>query len=386
MSVKGVSCSCFSYCKAFGDAHEAEKKSNSSAQFLFIMKKILLFFVALLCSFGAAVAQVNFVATLQHGDAVSHYYGKNAFEEAYKAAADGDVITLSPGTFSFYPDWNHDFRKGITVRGAGIDAVDKTFISDEIYFFSSDASLTTNIEGIVFNSVTRVRNAKDETSHGKINFIKNRFCQTLYATQDNGPTEVGPSVRVYNSIVAGVHIYDYTNPNFIFYNCYVKYPYSELSKSTTSSFVNCVINWISDAAGSRYLNFHNCIFNWTWDWYGGDDYYSCLPSTATCYNCLSINKTKLFQDVVSGGNNKTVASVAEIFKTYSKDYEYGETFELTAEAKKTYIGTDGTQIGMQGGLYPYNSTVQYPVITKFETAPQTTKEGKLTIDVQVDGK
>lgn len=41
------------------------------------------------------------MATLQHGDEVSVYYGKTALEEAYKVAADsGDVITLSAGRFT----------------------------------------------------------------------------------------------------------------------------------------------------------------------------------------------------------------------------------------------------------------------------------------------
>ena len=42
------------------------------------------------------------MATLQHGDEVSMYYGKTALEEAYTAAADsGDVVTLSAGRFTF---------------------------------------------------------------------------------------------------------------------------------------------------------------------------------------------------------------------------------------------------------------------------------------------
>lgn len=386
MSFLGVSCSCFSYCKAFGDAHEAEKKSSSSAQFLFIMKKILLFFVALLCSFGAAVAQVNFVATLQHGGAISHYYGYGALQEAYNAAKDGDIITLSSGTFSFS---GREFRKGITVRGTGIDAVDKTYISDVIGFYSSDASMVTNVEGVIFNNAVYVYNDKDENFHGKINFIKNRFKDRFETANRNNPTKTGPMLRIYNCIMNNTYFDEGSNPDFVFYNCYFSTrPGSYLKSTTTSSFVNCILCYYHYGYDddSRYLNYYNCIFDCTKQntaWY---DPWRVLSALATVQNCLSINCDRFFERIISGGNNQNASSLTTVFKTFSGEYSNGETFELTDEAKKAYIGTDGTQIGMQGGAYPYTSTVQYPVITKFEAAPQTTKEGKLSIDIQVDGK
>ena len=50
------------------------------------------------------------MATLQHGDEVSVYYGKTALEEAYTAAADsGDVVTLSAGRISFFRFNSKDF-------------------------------------------------------------------------------------------------------------------------------------------------------------------------------------------------------------------------------------------------------------------------------------
>ena len=59
---------------------------------------------------------------------------------------------------------------------------------------------------------------------------------------------------------------------------------------------------------------------------------------------------------------------------------------MTEEAKNTYIGTDGTQVGMYGGNYPYNTKVQYPIITSFGSDVQTSKEGILNINVEVDGQ
>lgn len=343
--------------------------------FFTLMKKNLFFFAALLCSFNVANAQVNFIATLQHGNTTTQYYGGGAFVSAYNTAEDGDVITLSPGTFSS----PGNFTKGITLRGAGIDAAQKTFISGETHFYSDDAAKTTTVEGIVFSSGTYIYNNKNDQSHGKINFIKDRM--SIYVRQQNNPTETGPVVRIYNSICNHIEFASNSHPDFIFYNCFINNPNSSLSTTTTSAFVNCVIRHSSYYAQyAHYLNFHNCIFNNTYT------YTQSLPNTATCFNCLSIKNSSLFSNLVSGSNNKTVGTTAEVFKTYTGDYQYGETFELTDEARINYLGTDGKQRGMQGGNYPYNSTVQYPIITKFESATETTKGGKLNIDIQVDGK
>ena len=134
------------------------------------------------------------------------------------------------------------------------------------------------------------------------------------------------------------------------------------------------------------MNFYNSIFLWNIDSWSGSNTAYILPNTATCYNCLSINKSTLFNNLVSGGSNKTAGSAADVFVTYTNSPVIGETFELTDAAKETYIGTDGTQIGMQGGKYPYTTTVQYPVVTKFNADAQTNKEGILNIEVEVDGK
>lgn len=351
------------------------------------MKKILFFVVALLCSFGAAMAQVNFVATLQHGDVVSHYYGQTGFDRAYTAAEDGDVITLSPGTFTFS---GKNFTKGITLRGAGIDAAERTYISNanEVNFYSADEKLVTNVEGIWFGGKVYIYNNSNETSHGKINFIKNGFTSTVSVTYaGEAPTITGPSIRFYNSIINGGFYLNRAKPDCIVLNSYIVNPNSNLSISTTSGFVNCVIS-LTDCTADRnyYMNFYNCIFNWTASSNSGSSTYYILPSTATCYSCLSINKSTLFNNIISGTNNKYISSASNVFKTYKTSYSKGETFELTDNAKETYLGTDGKEIGMHGALSPYTSTVQYPVITKFNTAPQTTKEGKLDIDIQVDGK
>lgn len=350
------------------------------------MKKILITMVALIGGFVTSFAQTSFIATLQHEGEFKHYYGGGALTSAYNDATEGDIITLSPGTFSF----SGVFNKGITLRGAGVESVDKTYISGGFTFRSTESSRVTTVEGIKFSGTISIENNSSGTGQGTLKFIKNTFSSVQATVGSTYSQDKGPTVRFYNNAIYHMTFGSNTHPDFLFYNCYVCNPNSASSgfSETTTTFVNCVINLTNYAYASYayYLNFYNTIFNWTDSNYGGNNDSWTLPNTVSCYNCLSINKSKLYNKLVSGGNNKTVSSVGDVFTTYRNSLNEGETFELTETAKKEYLGTDGTQIGMQGGKYPYTTTVQYPIITKFSSESQTTKDGKLTIDVEVDGK
>ncbi len=77
-------------------------------------------------------------------------------------------------------------------------------------------------------------------------------------------------------------------------------------------------------------------------------------------------------------------TISSVFKTYNgvDNFSFNELYELTDEAKAMYIGSDGTQIGLYGGmgfdLVP--STLQ---ITKCEVAPRSTSDGKLSVSIEV---
>lgn len=362
---------------------------NQSKNKTNIMKKIFTLLAVLLSCATMSNAQTSFVATLQHEGEFTHYYGSGALQSAYNVAVTGDIITLSPGTFTA----PSEIRKGITLRGTGVEATETTKVTGDVRVFSEDSTYVTTFEGIIFNGETRVINNLSNESKGTIKFIKCDFSR-INTGYYSGNATTGPAVRLYNCVVNRVYFADYTYPDFMFYNCYVVDPNSSNSNfyDTTTAFVNCVIEWrsvYSSNAGyypqCHYLNFYNCIFNRVSS-SSGYPVTGSLPSTATAYNCVSINNSYLFNNLVSGGNNKTIANVSDVFTTYQGDRNVGETFELTETAKEKYIGTDGTQIGMQGGYYPYNTTVQYPVITKFDVDAQTNKAGILNIDVEVDGK
>lgn len=354
------------------------------------MKRLFFFFAALLCCVSS-FAQMNFVATLQHNDSISHYYGQEALAQAYDAAVDGDTITLSAGTFNVY--WGNDqnpMQKSITIRGTGgvggQTQIKKGSGSTDIHIATRNKSMTTRFEGVSLLYNTKIFNEDAQFEKGKIEFIKCTF-DALEATSSGNPTTESPRVYLYNCLIFG-NMYFSSNqcyPKYSVINCYVTNLRSVANLgNNTSIFDHCLIefaNWADIIDYSFYLNYSNCIIARTqnvWD--------HSFPNTATASNCLFINAPNAIKSIYSGSNNQSTSDIATVFKTFIRGVGDGETFELTDEAKATYIGNDSTQLGMHGGIAPYNTKMQYPVVTKLMPEPRTTKDGKLTIDVQVDGK
>ena len=357
------------------------------------MKHFIFLFVALLCCVSAT-AQITFVATLQHEGTTTQYYGQDALTSAYNAATDGDVITLSDGTFTWSAG---DFNKSITLRGAGNITQDKrTIVVNDFTLVTRNKEMKTQFEGIYFNNTIVICNEDSTYEKGKIEFVKCRL-KYISCIASEKASKNSPKVNIYNCVIDGNIAFHspLVYPKYNILNSYI----NEISAVTNlginvTTFKNCVIRMAGDTyyAENRYwyktdyLNFYNCILVCNGNW---------LPKTTTVYNCLGVTDyddhnyyvDNLFEKLVSSQNNmKAPGNKPSIFKTYTAGCGTGENFELTDEAKTEYLGDDGTQVGMQGGILPFNTTVSYPIITNFKADVSTTKEGKLNIEVEVDGK
>ena len=119
------------------------------------MKKTL--FLALMLVIGATAFAQQQMATLNHNDTITVFYGNYALKDAHNAAVAGDIVTLSPGIFE-----KCDITKPITLRGAGatIDTISGTFPT----IISGDFKLSIyehpeyclKMEGIYINNSMRI--------------------------------------------------------------------------------------------------------------------------------------------------------------------------------------------------------------------------------------
>ena len=343
------------------ESEESIGKKNYQTE----MKTNFLLSLLVLVLFGTRVmAQSSLLATLNHEGTITTFYGINALQQAHSAAVEGDVVTLSSGTFA-----SVNITKAITLRGAGmtLDAstqTEPTVLANNFTIEIPDESTKRlTIEGIYSNqkiTIKRLKNAlflKDRMYYVEVNdassiakdltFIHCRITNEYYGNDNSNN-----SASFQNSIVSYIH-----GMNYIFHNCIIRY---------------------FDSNSGHYLcdnsEYKNCIITY---------YLTNYPSsTSTYYNNLFIGTSA---DKLSNIPNKTNVSVnreEEKIKnllTYSDDNDY----KLTEEAKAIMKGTDGTEVGIYGGSLPYDPTPTNPQISKFNVAAKTTADGKLSVDIEV---
>ena len=327
------------------------------------MKKLFLSLVALVMA-TMSYAQSSMLATLSHEGNISTFYGASALKDAYNAAANGDVITLSSGSFNAV-----DIAKGLTIRGAGMGIDDlsnsePTVITGD-FKINIPSTVTTRLtlEGIYHNHTIYINSAfKNGT------FLKSRFKEINYS---NSAT-VTNLTMIHCKVASDIYF----------------------SSNSSASFVNCVIFVNSSGLSSSNCEFNNCIVKNSDLWYLGRSYFKnsilvatnssgYLSSDAVAYNCVAIGAANAFENIPNTTN--VVKNYSDVFKTFKGTYNDSETFELTETAKTTLKGLDGTQVGIYGGNMPFSATPSNPQITKCNVAGKSTADGKLSVDIEVNG-
>ena len=326
------------------------------------MNKVLLVMIAALMSTTICFGQATLVATLSHGTEVKMFYGASAFQGAHDAAQSGDVITLSGGNFSGFT-----MTKAITVRGTGFDANTPTYIGNTTINIPSSDTGRFSLEGIRCNYLYL------DGSFSEPYFLKCKFVSVEFKS-----SSAIHNARFVNCKSEGLKVDGSGTVKFA--HCYTRFNNSS-SGSSQTEFLNCVVY---GALGNFYrASFVNSILC-------GDNYQlRQLPAETVTMNCVALtyNTGYYYNDPYTkmGGTEVDcwTSTYPELFVSFKGTYSDTETFELTEEAKEKFLGTDGTQIGLYGGKYPYDPTPAYPRITKLNVAKQTTADDKLSVEIEV---
>ena len=340
------------------------------------MKKTLL--SALVAVFGfatQATAQSSMLATLNHEGTVSTFYGETALREAHTAAAHGDIITLSSGTFVPV-----DITKAITLRGAGMEVntnsgTEPTVISGD---FTIQIADTVN-QRLVIEGVYNNHNIYYDGTLNNAMFLKSRFMRFTYRT--NGAIKYASFIHCKIANLFNLN----ANSSASCVNCAIEDPGTIDASTSNFEFMNCVIKFNdNNTVHVNSSSYRNCLIISTGGW---NNYHpnGIIPSSCSAYNCLGFNIPSTFQSIPNT-TNTYISDIKEVFKTYtgeSLNKLDSENFELTDAAKTKYLGTDGTQVGIHGGMLPFDSTPSNPQITKCNVASKSTADGKLSVDIEV---
>ena len=233
------------------------------------MKKTFLLLVALVATVVGASAQGQ-TATLQQGDKMTPFYGRDAFVQAYNAAQKGAVITLSAGDFNTVDS----ITKQVTIIGNGCEMVgnlNKTKLTPKTINHSGlqySTSLIINvsnvrIEGICMDSVY-IRNVSN--THFKCCYIL-----SLHGTHTHKNTVVEQCFLSTNYSVA-------KSENLCFRNCFIEYP---------SGYLNEKPDYKRGDVGTAY--FSSClIYHWRDAWFHSSGISKCMVYSpkGTYVNCI----------------------------------------------------------------------------------------------------
>lgn len=354
------------------------------------MKRTILSLAAFVCCSLGVFAQTDLVATLSHGSNLTTYNGIDALSEAYNAAAEGDVITLSPGTFNAV-----DIEKAITVRGAGmIPMASNGNVSTQI-----SGTLTINvpsstgdiltIEGIHALSSVSVNG----DNYAPVKLLKSRF---------EGSVEgFGVSMNAFSCIFAQrLKAAGYRSSDFSYRNTTLNCMNCVINNATSSGYyqsgstnvmakiiaINSLVNL--NETYIPYSVFTNCIISSDEERSGNNP----LPETCEATNCIGINNWEtpdLFNNVDKSTNTMIEGSGEEAYSTVfqtlkgMKSLPIVEDYMLTTNAAATYLGDDGKQVGIYGGPTPFNPLPNNPQIKKF-VVDSSTEGGKLNVKINVE--
>ena len=294
------------------------------------------------------------------------FYGTYALRDAMNAAASGDVINLSGGAFQAV-----DITKAVTLYGTGFDDVLPTYINNDFTInIPSDDTNQMLMEGVGCSG-----NIALQGSFNSPFFFKCKFSGSINYNDDaNIKNAMFADCKIQNSFtLRGTSTVQFVNS----YICC----FMNMQENLGATFANCVIYPNNGGANpgsitnSMLLNSIIYVTNFGW----GDVR---LPASTTAMNCISIGYGNLFGNNQSNTGNRS-ATYAELFQDFNGTYSESQQFELTDEAKTNFFGTDGTEVGMHGGLLPYNSTPSYPQITKMKVANRATADGKLSVEIEV---
>ncbi len=331
------------------------------------------YLICLLALSGVSVLAQSIVA-LHKATGVQHFSGTTAFRLAYNAAASGDTIYLPGGTFVL-PD---TIRKTVHVFGAGhypafTATTGETILTGELKLFAGAGN--SRFEGVHFaNAVTFLNNQ----AVNNVVFRRCRISGQIYyvgTSPYNTPSENtlftecvlvftgeqyftnGRNITITNCIS---NSYTLTNMNYgIVANCIFLHGSTHILNSGTNSQVR------------------NCVTRSSWPGNGG--------SNNSYYNNVFLGvSSPSYGGAITVVNNYLNVGAATFYVNQSgTTFDYNNNYRLQAPAN--FPGTDGTQVGIYGGLHPFKdgSVPMIPRIVSKNIALGIDPQARLQVNITV---
>ena len=307
--------------------------------------------MAMLSSVLGAKAQNDVtMAILQTGDEVKVFNGVDALKNAYNEAVAGSTITLSEGLFNS----PGNIQKAVNIYGVGFEGDapngvnQPTTVNGAINFLtgSDEQSLEKfKIEGVHIKGAVNIKQTK-EFFINKCRFENLVFNgenvqsitikQCVIEKHIEGSYEI-QGLDVENSYIGMRFLANHANNHVLFNHCIL--PTGAEGGHAKATYTNCIFNGLYRAGIAANSVVKNCILK---DIGVGD--------------CMTDNNwTTNGQDIFEDGDYPS--------NYYGCYYDANRTYKL--KNPENYVGTDGTEVGICGGL-GWKKAVTTPVVKNLQ--------------------
>jgi len=337
------------------------------------MKKILLS-VLFLAMLGTSAIFAQSRVALHHEGQVTIFGGAAPFADAYNAAVNGDTIYLPGGSFATPAT----IAKGIAIYGAGhypdSTAVTlPTSVTGNVAINAGADNL--RLEGILFTgNLTFNLNQKVDD----VVISRCRINGTLNCSQNNSMATPCENHLIAQCVIIG-NIECSNLQGSTITNCIIQ---GQINNGNNLNIVNNAIIY------TYYLSYNlNSIRNSMI----ANNVFNRRQAVTTVLggctgNTFSNNvfaASPNFGDNTASGNYLNIPADDMFVNEANNGFDYTDDFHL--QSPETYIGTDGTQVGIYGGVLGYKpgAVPSNPHFSSATIAPSTDGEGKLNVNITV---
>ncbi len=322
---------------------------------------------------GSMIFAQSYVALHSNGT-VQHFNGTNALVNAYAASINGDTIYLPGGSFA--PPANFD--KGLTIYGAGhysdsTQATNKTFIA-------STVTLNANADNFHMEGI-EVLGDFIFTSNASVNQVTLKYCKINGHFQVLGNlTDPSNNIALIGNVFVGDVVLSNAS-NVAIYNSILQ---SHLTNSVANLFYNCIFlfnggsyDWVINGEMVNN-NLYNSVFyqsNW--------GIYSNITGNTYKYSLFTTTTPNFGPGAVSENNTFGVPQGSIFVIQSGNAFDYTHNYHLQSPA--TYLGSDGSQLGLYGGNFPYKegAVPSNPHIRSKTISATTDASGNLNVNIKV---
>ena len=308
------------------------------------------------------------------GRTVKYYYLSDGFQKAYQDASDGDTIYLPGGTFP--PPLL--IEKQLTIYGTGhypnaTAVTGKTIINGTLNLGAGADNV--HIEGV------EVTGGIDVANNVSVNYLtvsRSRINGSIYFRGNKSNPCTG--VTFEGCVIAG-HLFFSNLVNSGVYNSILM---GYISGSEANTFNNNIIYYTSSPVSTSSNNsFNNNIFRVSSN--------TLLVSSNSegnyfRYNIIGATAPNYGTGAQATGNYTGVEFSSVFVNQSGTFFSYDHDYHLISPG--TYPGTDETQAGIYGGIFPYREAAVpvTPHITGAAVSPRSDAEGNIQIEISVEAQ